>query len=86
MLMPECCCPYCGHKFDRVSGITEERQPRPGDLTLCIQCSLVMAFADDLRVRALNAEELEYLLTEPGFKEVIARTAAAIRHVQAAKN
>lgn len=84
--MPTCNCPYCGHEFNRASSLTDKSKPSPGDLTLCIKCSLVMAFDDDLRVRPLNAGELKDLLTQPGLTSFVARTAAAIRHMQATKN
>jgi hypothetical protein len=82
---PECNCPYCGHKFDRVSSIREPRAPRPGDFTLCIKCGLLMAFDQELRVRGLNLEDLK-ALKDPSLQDIVARTAAAIRHTQAAKN
>lgn len=84
--MPTCNCPYCGHEFNRASSLTSKDRPSPGDLTLCIKCSLVMAFDDDLRVRPLNADELKSLLKEPGLAAFVARTAAVIQHLQAAKN
>lgn len=76
---PECNCPYCGHKFDRVTSVAKYASPNPGDFTLCIKCSCLMVFDADLRVRGLTVEELGALDNEPGLQKVILRTALAIR-------
>ena len=80
--MPQCHCPYCGKKLDRCSSIHGKGLPEPGDFTLCFGCSLLMAFDAELRVRPLNTAELEYLLSEPGLQDIVARTGAAIRHIK----
>ena len=80
--MPECRCPYCGKKLDRCSSVQDRATPKPGDLTLCFGCSLLMAFDAELRVRPLNAQELERLLGDPELQEIVARTGAAIRHMK----
>ena len=32
--------------------------PKPGDITLCIYCGHIMAFADDMGFRELTGEEM----------------------------
>ena len=54
--VPRSTCRICGHDSDRVRG-TEAFMPKPGDLTVCINCGAVAAFADDLTLRAPTDDE-----------------------------
>jgi hypothetical protein len=56
--MPRDHCLACKHKFNRALGIDGEGPPDSGDITICIACGHIMAFADDLKVRELTAGEM----------------------------
>lgn len=58
---PESKCPVCGHILDAATSINGEFEPRPGDVTLCVQCGEILIFNKDLRGRIPTAEEkLQY--------------------------
>jgi len=44
--------------MDRASMLNGDDQPSPGDVTLCIGCGHIMAFADDLSFRELTDQEI----------------------------
>lgn len=52
--VPESTCCECGHRFTHASGPCK---PSPGDYTLCIECTSLNIFADDLTVRRPTIEE-----------------------------
>jgi ribosomal protein L32 len=57
--MPESQCLNCGHKLDGAfAQQMKKARPAPGDITICIRCGHVMAFADDLTMRALTDAEV----------------------------
>jgi len=78
---PENHCPYCGKKFDRCSSVTEDVTPRPGDFTVCIRCSCLMAFTGTLRVRPLTIKELELLTGDANLRQAVEKTVSAVRSV-----
>jgi hypothetical protein len=48
-------CVECGSELDRVSGPCA---PKPGDLSLCLECGSLNAFADDLSLRPPTDDEI----------------------------
>ena len=56
--LPSCPCPSCGKALDATSEAGGDSTPKPGDITLCIYCGHLMAFADDLTLRDLTGEEM----------------------------
>lgn len=38
--------------------VNGDERPTPGDITVCIYCGHIMAFADDLSFRELTGEEI----------------------------
>jgi hypothetical protein len=56
--MPDAKCPACGQAFSAASNaLDNERGPRPGDWSICIECGTVLAFDKRLRPRALTEAE-----------------------------
>lgn len=49
-------CPACGSRLDAASGLrgTAVPKPKPGDITLCIDCGQVMEFTATLGLRAIK--------------------------------
>jgi hypothetical protein len=80
---PESRCLYCHHRFDRCTSVEDNKKTKPGDLTLCISCSCVMAFDSDMRVRPMTPEELDDLRSDRRMLEIVERTTRAIRAVNA---
>ena len=51
-------CLNCGHLIDGALAVGHENGPRPGDVTICIDCGHIMAFGGNLRMRSLTDEEM----------------------------
>ncbi len=51
-------CLACGYEMDRATMINGDSGPAPGDMTLCMRCRHLMAFADDLSLRELTDSEI----------------------------
>jgi hypothetical protein len=63
--LPSCPCPSCGKALDGCSQADGDSTPKPGDITICIYCGHIMAFADDLAFRELNDEEVHAIAGDP---------------------
>jgi DNA-directed RNA polymerase subunit RPC12/RpoP len=50
-------CLRCGKELSGASGVGVDAPPDPGDVTVCIYCGHIMAFADDLTMRPLTTAE-----------------------------
>jgi hypothetical protein len=87
--MPASSCPFCGKQFDLASSARNGMagKPKPGDLTLCIQCARVLFFDDALRPRKPVSGELEAAMAEDSaFAERITTVQSAIRKVSLSRN
>lgn len=62
--MPKCACLECGYEADMSSSL-DNGPPRPGDVTICIKCGHLMAFADDLTFRPLSDSEIHTVAGDP---------------------
>jgi len=56
--VPESRCLDCGRMMDRATDPLGTAIPVPGDITICFRCGHIMAFADDLTLRALTSDEM----------------------------
>jgi hypothetical protein len=56
--LPESRCLHCGTTLNAVTSIEPDKRPEPGDITVCLRCGHIMAFATDLTLRALTDEEM----------------------------
>jgi hypothetical protein len=60
-MMPQNC-PKCGGRFTgAVYAESDDILPRPGDLTLCIECVTVLVFEPGMTVREFTREEMDSL-------------------------
>jgi hypothetical protein len=41
-------CPNCGYQFTAASGITTDAAPKPGDLSLCLNCGTQLIFTNEI--------------------------------------
>src|SRR4051812_10831976 len=66
-------CLKCGYATDRASSIggLKPRGPKPGDVTVCIQCTHIMLFNPDLTLRDPTTEELRDILEDPRIVAVV---------------
>ena len=60
--VPRSACPSCGDAADRCSGPCA---PKPGDITICIECRGVNVFAGDLTLREPTDAELVEMAGHP---------------------
>lgn len=56
-------CPSCGYMLDRVSSLYDPRAtPKPGDITVCINCKKPLIFGEALRLRRKASRRIASLL------------------------
>ena len=57
--LPLCICPRCGHKLDAASTPDgSDHVPKPGDVTLCIECGCLFEFDSQMRVKKVDLHTL----------------------------
>jgi hypothetical protein len=49
-------CPGCGNQLDTCFGVENDKNPKPGDLTICAYCAEPLVFTRDLTVRCATPE------------------------------
>ena len=75
--MPASACLSCGDKLDACTGLYGAGDvPHPGDITICLRCGNIMAFADDLSLRELNDREAHAVAGNP---KILAAQAARVK-------
>lgn len=77
----------CGKKMDRASGITGDRGPKSGDISVCLRCGNINIFNEDLTLRDLTMDELLELKSQPENWDTVqaARTYIFIHNGKGAK-
>lgn len=56
-------CPYCNHGHQLASSMSNpEARPKPGDISICVECCNVLVFNDDLTTRKPTPLELDNAL------------------------
>lgn len=58
-------CLACKHRLDAAQDVYGDQLPSSGDITICLYCGHVMAFADDLSLRELTDEEVREIAGDP---------------------
>lgn len=56
--LPAFRCTACKKELDRAACVDTEARPEPDDITICLTCGHIMAFADDLSLRDLTEVEM----------------------------
>jgi hypothetical protein len=64
-------CPNCGKVLDAVTGVDHENAPVAGSVTICINCSGLSVFQDDLTLREPTPEEMADLMAQPEVQRVL---------------
>lgn len=63
--IPAQACPNCGYKMDKAADPTDNcRVPNRGDFTLCLACTALLRFGDDLLFRKTTDEDVKELDAE----------------------
>ena len=63
-----CSCPYCGSKLDAASGLDEAAKPKPGCLSVCIECAEICVFNEQLALEKPEHGTLEEVFAaDPDF-------------------
>ena len=76
---PPSLCPYCGNLLDAANNIYARRAPCGGDWTVCLHCTKVLIFCDDLTVRKPKPRELQTDYSDPKVKREMAVAIMAVR-------
>jgi hypothetical protein len=56
--LPPCNCPHCDHRIDAATGIDDDKPPRVGDFSICINCATVLVFREGMRPAKASVEDL----------------------------
>lgn len=80
--LPETKCLNCGHKLDAASSIKHDNAPKPGDVTLCIECSHIMIFTQDMGLRNLSSEEMDEIAKD----DDVLKTAMVLKRMRDARD
>ena len=62
--LPQSKCPTCGYEMDSATGTTHDEDPRPGDLTVCLNCGEMLQFNDIMVAKSLPVGLLDQLPSE----------------------
>lgn len=54
-------CSICHHQLDGATQINGINKPKPGDVSLCIECGNIAIFGNDLELRQPTSEENQVL-------------------------
>lgn len=58
MQLPSVACINCNAELSGAACVAGDAYPRSGDITICIYCGHLMAYADDLSLRNLTSNEI----------------------------
>jgi hypothetical protein len=76
--LPRSECLNCGHPLDRATSATGDHTAKPGDVTLCIRCSHIMIFTDEMGFRDPTEKELADIAADAD----VMRAAAALARMR----
>lgn len=72
--VPASHCPACGHRTNALGRLPDDARPKPGDLSVCIECLSVSEIGEDFRMTIATPDRLAGLAPEE---------AAEVRQTQA---
>lgn len=85
--IPKQKCPHCGYVCDRTSDTFGETQgPGPGDVSVCLRCTEVAFFDEELKLRRPLPIELENLRRDGDLWQKIEKIRIAKRQITARSN
>ena len=54
-------CPLCNHEIDAATGIDNDETPKPGDVSICINCAGFLQYSSDMSLQELPKVVFESL-------------------------
>lgn len=84
--IPAVNCLVCGCEICAATGLNPDIKPKPGSLSVCVDCGAVSAFADDLSLRPLTDSEAAQIEASPSTMEFLRKAVRVLNFVKAAKN
>jgi hypothetical protein len=63
--VPDTRCVNCNKLLDGAAAIAGSRGPRPGDVTVCLDCRHLMVYGDDLQLRNPTDDEIVEMAGTP---------------------
>ena len=57
--VPECECPVCGYVMDMATGVNNTGGPVEGDISICMKCSTLLVFQEDLSILPASKEIMQ---------------------------
>jgi hypothetical protein len=77
----------CGHPLDGASRVGEggDDPPGEGDLSICLYCGRLRAYGQDLKLRDLTEAELDDVMRNAEFQNMLANLRAVIRRSASGK-
>jgi hypothetical protein len=74
--LPLCLCPVCESKLDAATATDDDNVvPKSGDVTICIYCTSVLEFTDDMTV-----EQIDVKSVEPELQDILVAMIAEIQY------
>ena len=58
-------CPSCGQILDGALNPEIMQAPKPGNISICMDCSHISIFGDDMSLRPLNDQEMHDIAGDP---------------------
>jgi hypothetical protein len=58
---PTSACPVCAHEFCCATNPNTGHRPKRDDLTICVACTAILLFNEDLTTRVATAADVEAL-------------------------
>jgi hypothetical protein len=76
-------CPWCETPLDSVFDPDERAAPKPGDLTVCIQCASLLMLDENLIPQKISEDERrQILLDQPDLVETLDQMQRVIRSLE----
>lgn len=81
----ETICPYCAKMLGAATGIGNHGSPRPGSISVCIDCRKWSVFTQGMTLRKILIDEVQELIREgtDGFKGIFVATWAMAKKAKA---
>lgn len=74
--LPKSDCLNCGERLDAATG---NDAPRPGNLTVCVNCSAVMTFDAEMKLTGFTEDECRELLADAGLMAKLVQRVGVVR-------
>ncbi len=82
-ILPSSFCPSCGQNLDAATAVDplDKARPKPGDYSVCLDCTSFLRFTDDYTVRLMTEAEVASMDDEN--RNLLVRVRKRIQQVKA---